>query len=433
MFTKIWDEETVVAAIHGEIIAGHDVSYYATYKRIPSLLKAGERTFGSWRNAIEAAGLNYEDIKKYRTWSEERVIAVIQAHAEEGHDLSWRNTSSELDPSLAAAALNYFDDWHKALEAAGLNPELIAKYKRWSLESIEDELRLRVEEGAGVEYTSFKDKQRGILDATYRRVESFAEFRNSIVGKPARVMKELTVTEKKPSISISKKSIKRERWTKDRILEEIKNYSIQGKPLYYLAIKNENCALLRAGERHFGKWSNAVEEAGFCYDSIRLLKHWNHEKVIDRIQYWNELEENLSFTNVALKLDKKLAAAATKKTRFNSWDKALLAAGVDPETTKMRKGWTIGKVMVRLNILQEDGIELKSEVIKSYAPDLLAAVYYHVGSLSEARKMLKELDISSLKEDIETVSKIVKNDTSEIIEKNQSVDFSSTELPSVNG
>ena len=64
MFEKIWDEETVVAAIRGEIIAGNEVSYFATFKRVPSLLRAGVRTFGSWRNAIEATGLNYDDIKK---------------------------------------------------------------------------------------------------------------------------------------------------------------------------------------------------------------------------------------------------------------------------------------------------------------------------------------------------------------------------------
>jgi hypothetical protein len=429
MFEKIWDEETVVAAIRGEIIAGNEVSYFATFKRVPSLLRAGVRTFGSWRNAIEATGLNYDDIKKYRTWSEERVIAVIQAHAEEGHDLSWRSTFATLDPSLAAAALNYFDDWHKALEAAGLNPELIAKYKRWSLESIEEELRLRVEEGAGVGYTSFKETQRGIIDATYRRVESFAEFRNSVVGEPPKTIKELKIIENNPSI---KKSKKRELWTKEKIVLEIKNRANQNIPLYYKAIFVENRSLLRAGERHFGKWSKAIEEAGLCYNSIRLLKQWDHEKVIDRIQFWIEREENLNYTHVAQKLDSELAAAATRTTRFNSWDKALLAAGVDPDSTKITTSWTIGRVMMRLNIMQEYGIELKTDQIKSYAPDLLAAVYYYVGSLSKARNMLKDLDFTGIKVEDEGKTTKVNDDTSDTNENNNRVDLFSTELLVVN-
>ncbi len=450
MFNKIWDAETVIAAILGEILAGNDISYSATKKRVPSLLRAGERAFGSWRKAIEAAGLNYEDIKKYRTWSEERVIAVIQAHAKEGHDLSWGNTKTVLDPSLTAAALNYFDDWHKALEAAGLNPELIAKYKRWSLESIEEELRLRVEEGAEVGYTSIKETQRGILDATYRRVESFAKLRKSVVGEPPTAIKKMTIIENNQSIL---KPENRESWTKEKIVEEIKNRANQNLPLNYKAILVENRPLLRAGERHFGKWSNAVEEAGICYDSIRLVQHWNHEKVIDCIKNWKEIEENLNYTHVAQKLDAKLAAAAIRKSLFDSWDKALFAAGVDPDSTRTTTSWTLGKVMMRLSILQEYGIELKTNIIKSYAPDLMAAVYYYIGSLTEARKILKELDIPNWRQSLSSLTLVVlarkkmkeldtmsinkeigtesikeKNDLSETIENNQNVDLSSTEL-----
>jgi hypothetical protein len=397
MFVRIWDENTVVAAIRSEVIARNEISYYATFKRVPSLLRAGQRIFGSWRKAIEAAGFNYDDIKKYRTWSKERVIAVIQAHANEGHDLSWRYTSTELDPSLAAAALDYFDDWHKALEAAALNPELIARYKRWSLESIEEELRLHVEEEAGVEYSSIKNKHHDMIAATYRRKVSFADFRNSVVGKPRKSIKELTIINKSDKKNNENKSSVRKDWSNQLVIEAIKKRANENKSLCYKSVLNEDKSLLRAGERYFGKWSIAVEKAGYRYDSIRLRKNWDKIKVTDRIKYWKDLEENLNYSYVLQKLDADLVAAATKKTRFNSWDKALIAAGVDPAETKLYKMWTIGKVMLRLSNLREDGIELKFEVLKKYSPDLLAAVYYHIGSLPKAIKMLNQLDIQTMK------------------------------------
>jgi hypothetical protein len=88
--------------------------------------------------------------------------------------------------------------------------------------------------------------------------------------------------------------------------------------------------------------------------------------------------------------------------------------------------------MMRLNIMQEYGIELKTDQIKSYAPDLLAAVYYYVGSLSKARNMLKDLDFTGIKVEDEGKTTKVNDDTSDTNENNNRVDLFSTELLVVN-
>ena len=66
MFKKIW---------YPEMIQNHILSrngkeplnsyYYAT--NYPDVYAAAERIFGSWGSAIEAAGLDYSKIKKYKT------------------------------------------------------------------------------------------------------------------------------------------------------------------------------------------------------------------------------------------------------------------------------------------------------------------------------------------------------------------------------
>ena len=50
--------------------------YYAqTY---PDLHAAACRIFGSWKDAIENCGLNYNEIRKYRTWSKTKILDEIK-------------------------------------------------------------------------------------------------------------------------------------------------------------------------------------------------------------------------------------------------------------------------------------------------------------------------------------------------------------------
>ena len=48
------------------------------------LLAAGIRYFGTWRAAIEAAGIPYDSVRKYRDWSKERIIETIQRLEKDG-------------------------------------------------------------------------------------------------------------------------------------------------------------------------------------------------------------------------------------------------------------------------------------------------------------------------------------------------------------
>src|SRR5689334_12967441 len=107
------------------------------------LLRAATRYFASWKNAIEYAGLNYDDIRRYRVWTRDRIVEQIQKYYNEGEDLSWRHVSTVLDPPLAAAAIrpNRFGSWQNALEAAGLDYEEIRRHRAWDADGIVAELR----------------------------------------------------------------------------------------------------------------------------------------------------------------------------------------------------------------------------------------------------------------------------------------------------
>lgn len=167
---RLWNRETVIAAIRAEARAGHELSYTCTEKRVPSLVRAAERVFGNWGSAVAAAGFDYEAIRRYRKWTRERVIARIQEWHAKGEDLSWRHVSLHLDPSLAAATLHAgrFASWSEALKAAGLNPQSIMRYRKWTLPRIHEELAVLESDGIPLDRMHLTERAAALLAAIYR-------------------------------------------------------------------------------------------------------------------------------------------------------------------------------------------------------------------------------------------------------------------------
>jgi hypothetical protein len=91
-------------------------------KNCAGMYQGAARLFGSWRKAIEAAGLNYADIKKVwsQFWTKEKVIADIKALEAQGVRLSAKAMQTNHRP-LFATATSLFGSWANAVEAAGIN------------------------------------------------------------------------------------------------------------------------------------------------------------------------------------------------------------------------------------------------------------------------------------------------------------------------
>ena len=88
---KNWNEQLVTEEIRAWQELGKPLYSHYMRQNYQELLAAGIRYFGTWRAAIEAAGIPYDSVRKYRDWSKERIVETIQRLQKEGVDLSFRS------------------------------------------------------------------------------------------------------------------------------------------------------------------------------------------------------------------------------------------------------------------------------------------------------------------------------------------------------
>lgn len=170
-----WNQD----GIAGEILRRHetrqDLSYSGVSREDLPLLRAATRYFGSWEAAIKAAGLNYDEIRRYKQWNEARIVERIRELHAEGHDLSWRHVSLKLDPSLAAAATKkmHFGSWREAIGAAGLDYDQIRRYRDWSEQEVIRRVRDLHAQGRALNAKSMEQQDITLITAARRRFPSW--------------------------------------------------------------------------------------------------------------------------------------------------------------------------------------------------------------------------------------------------------------------
>ena len=130
-----WSPENVITAIHCRQQQKRFLSNQYVAAEDPALHSAGRRYFGTWRKAVEAAGLDYKNIARnepsfnaqsYCKWSKNEIIAAILKREKGKLQLSGINVG-EQDSRLLNAGKRYFGTWRKAVEAAGLDYNAIQR------------------------------------------------------------------------------------------------------------------------------------------------------------------------------------------------------------------------------------------------------------------------------------------------------------------
>lgn len=108
----------------------------------PVLAKKATQRFGSWAEAIEAAGLQdrIPVTKPSYRWTKEEVLQAIRKWRADGKSLEGMDRQYQV---LYTSALRHFRGWRNAVEAAGFQ----CKTRQWSRKMIIEEIRKRKKAG----------------------------------------------------------------------------------------------------------------------------------------------------------------------------------------------------------------------------------------------------------------------------------------------
>ena len=163
------------------------------------------------------------------------------------------------------------------------------------------------------------------------------------------------------------------KWNKDAIALEILSMYESGENLNYSSVAGSNLSLLRAATRYFGTWETAVNYAGLDYDSIRRYKSWTRDRIVARIKELHAQEVDLSWRNVCLNVDPQLAAAATKKSHFGSWREALEASGLNYDEIRRYREWDDERILTMVREFHTNGVELNAKTMEQEDITLITA------------------------------------------------------------
>ena len=174
MYRK-WSKESIGLEILSMYESGETLNYSSIANNNLALLRAATRYFGTWEAAVNFAGLDYDAIRRYKSWTRERIIARIQELHAQGVDLSWRNVCLNVDPQLAAAATkkSHFGSWREALESSGLDYDAIRKYREWDDERILEMVREFHKNGKGLNAKNMEQEDITLITAARRRFDSW--------------------------------------------------------------------------------------------------------------------------------------------------------------------------------------------------------------------------------------------------------------------
>lgn len=253
-----WTRERIVEEIRKLHAKGVPLNM-ASVRRVFSALVAtacSRKYFGSWRAAVEAAGINYDEVVQIKRWTPDAVLQEIRRLHRQGVDLR-PSAVARIRQTLVLTARRYFGGWREALKKAGvdydeyvqrLNDRRVQTDKQQVIEAI----RRLYQEG---KWEEISGTWRYHLSLFRKARHRFGSWRAAVEAAG------LDYDE----------VVQRQKWTRERIVREIQRLYAEGKDLSVTAVQRTYPSLLAIAQspRYFGSWRAAVEAAGLDYELIK--------------------------------------------------------------------------------------------------------------------------------------------------------------------
>ncbi len=245
--TMIWNKAEILRTLRRLHKAGADLSYNGLARSKQPLVSAAAYHFGSYRRAVELAGIEYATVLRRPRWTRAGIIALIKAARRQGEKLYWSAVTRRRDElgkaAFAALQPRLFGKWDRALHAAGLDADDISRYRHWDRNSIVFELKSRARDDEPLSSGALQSDDPGLHAAAIRHFGDYDAALRAAGFDP-------------------QKFRLRRRWDKSLVLKSIKTAARGGRSVADSRIRHEFPALYGASIRLFGTFVAARAAAG---------------------------------------------------------------------------------------------------------------------------------------------------------------------------
>jgi hypothetical protein len=238
-----------------------------------SMYAAARRTFGSWRNALQAAGIAPKQAPTtYERWSPKRILVIIRRLAQRKTPLTIQQLEYRYH-RLVSAARRHFGSWAKAALAAGVEPSRLQRVVAWNPERVIEAILTRSLRNESLVARQVKPYSLAVAGRRF-----FGDWPAAVsaagldpaltVPPPPRRNKpsDVTRTRVRPTQATS---THRKPWNKERVIAAILVRLREQKPMHSTALSREDHALYHAMRRHLKSWNEAMRAAGLDPDVYR--------------------------------------------------------------------------------------------------------------------------------------------------------------------
>src|SRR5258705_11046263 len=94
---RVWDKESILQTLRTLHRQGKDISYNRLAKKMQSLVSAGAYHFGSYRKAVERAGIDYAEMARRPRRPKPLIIQRIKQAKRKANDLHCSAVSRRRD------------------------------------------------------------------------------------------------------------------------------------------------------------------------------------------------------------------------------------------------------------------------------------------------------------------------------------------------
>src|SRR5947208_8595842 len=243
----IWTKEEILYSLRKLYKDGRDLSYNALARRKQSLVSAAAYHFGSYRRAVERAGIDYATVVRRPRWTKQAIIGLIKTARRTDEDLHWSAVTKRRDElgraAFASLQPRLFGSWDRALHGAGLDADDVNRYRKWNRNTIVFELRGRAKEHEPLNSGAVQRDDPGLHAAAVRHFSNYDAALRAARLDPQTVRA-------------------RRSWNDQEVIKGLKSARRAGTHLSDSTIRRENPSLYGAAVRLFGSFTAAREAAG---------------------------------------------------------------------------------------------------------------------------------------------------------------------------